>query len=162
MPSREDETYRNIQPKHVPTCTCVDCERRRKNLPPRTKLPEPIEASEEDWQAFVNDIGNVKIPNPPPSNPAMRMDLQHRVPLEITERGRRTRDDERERMERERAAGTRARAKADTRPKPKIQSGENTKTSTRSTGRVEGWILVFLAAILIFIIAAVIATVAVN
>ena len=125
MPNREDETYRNLRINHVPTCTCVDCERRRNGLPARTKLPEHIEGTDEDWQAFFDDIAETKAPAPTPSKSAVRMEAQHRgIPLEIPERRRRMQDDEREeRMERERKAGTR--------PQPKIPSPKKTEYSTK-------------------------------
>lgn len=51
---RADERYRNQRKNHVPTCTCVDCERRRKGLPPVSALPTaPTDA---DWAAFTEAI----------------------------------------------------------------------------------------------------------
>ena len=51
---RSDERYRNQRKNHIPTCTCVDCERRRKGLPPVSALPTaPTDA---DWATFTETI----------------------------------------------------------------------------------------------------------
>ena len=119
MPSREDETHRNLVGGHTRTCTCNNCERRRNGLPSRSELPEPIDATDEDWRAFFNSetsnqskLNSSSMGNGfPTASPATtRENIQNdSVPLEIAERRRRLQADEREeRMERERRAGTRS------------------------------------------------------
>ena len=51
---RADEHYRNQRKNHIPTCTCVDCERKRKGLPPISALPTA--PTESDWEAFPEII----------------------------------------------------------------------------------------------------------
>ncbi len=51
---RADEHYRNRRRSHVPACTCVDCERRRKGLPPVCTLPTA--PTETDWAAFTEAV----------------------------------------------------------------------------------------------------------
>ena len=70
MPPREDETYRNLIGGHTRTCTCLDCTRRRRGLPSRSRLPKHVEATDEDWQAFFDEIENLDQKENPPSPPS--------------------------------------------------------------------------------------------
>ncbi len=63
---RSEQRRRNLFGIHPPACTCVDCDRRRRGLPPLSSLPS--QPTEEDWAAFANSFSGPTDATLPPGD----------------------------------------------------------------------------------------------
>ena len=78
---RSEQRRRNLSGIHPPACTCVDCDRMRRGLPPLSSLP--TQPTEEDWDSFNDSTDPTLTPSDASAEPVPeRVDVDPTAPPE--------------------------------------------------------------------------------